>query len=85
MGGKGENNMAPCGRDLIETKDQKMFIMSLVPKKKESENVISIVPQANRMKGEKISWLLRGGGTITPLAHAKKGREQHGSPWPTFN
>ena len=61
MGGKGENNMAPRGRHLIETKDQKMFIMSIV-QKKGSENIISIIPQANRMKGEKISWLLRGGG-----------------------
>ena len=59
---KGENNMAPRGRHLIETKDQKMFIMSLVQKKKGSENIISNVPQANRTKGEKKSWLLKGGG-----------------------
>ena len=60
MGGKGENNMAPRGRHLIETKDQNMFIMSIV-QKKGSENIMSIVPQANRTKGENISWLLRGG------------------------
>jgi hypothetical protein len=44
MGGKGANNMAPRGRHLIETKDQKMFIMSIVQKKKGSENIMSIVP-----------------------------------------
>ena len=32
-------------------------------KKKGSENIIAIVPQANRTKGDKKSWLLWGGGT----------------------
>ena len=55
--------MAPRGRHLIETKDQKMFIMSIV-QKKGSEKIIYIVPQANmtKFKGEKKSWLLKGGG-----------------------
>ena len=68
IGGKGENNMAPRGRHLIETKDQKMFIMSIV-QKKGSENIMSIVPhvQANRTKGEKKSWLLKGEGGHRPF------------------
>ena len=55
--------MAPRGQHLIETKDQKMFIMSLV-QKKGSENIISIVPQANKQdkRGEKIMAPSEGGG-----------------------
>ena len=55
--------MASRGRHLIETKDQKMFIMSLV-QKKGSENIISIVPQANKQdeRGEKIMAPSGGGG-----------------------
>ena len=61
MGGMGENNMAPRGQHLIETKDQKMLILSIV-KKKGSENIMSIIPRANRTKGDKNSWLPQGGG-----------------------
>jgi len=54
MGGKGENNMAPRGRHLIETKDQKMFIMSIVQKKRIRKHHIHRTTGKQDERGRKI-------------------------------
>ena len=54
MGGKGENNMAPRGRHLIETKDQKMFIMSIVQKKRIRKHHVHRTTGKQDEMGEKI-------------------------------
>ena len=66
MGGKGENNMSPRGRHLIETKDQKMCIMSIVQKKRIRKHHIHRTTGKQDERGKK-SWSLRGGrGRETP-------------------
>ena len=54
MRGKGENNMAPRGRHLIETKDQKMFIMSIVQKKRIRKHHVLRTTGKQDERGEKI-------------------------------
>ena len=74
--------MAPYGRHLIETKDQKMFIMSIVQKNKRSENIISIVPQANKQdeRGEKIM-APSGGETKEGTLSTQKWRKREKTYW----
>ena len=76
--------MAPRGRHLIETKDQKMFIMSIVQKKRIRKHHVHRTTGKQDERGEKFMVPSEGGDHHT-IGTCEERERTTWLPWPTFN